>query len=108
MRKIYGKLPTEILKHSTPKIVGIENGFPVATFRDLVEQVAKLSFLNKDYLLFFRGQKNDYRNKINNSTFYPTIYRGDYLTQQELDYRFDKLNILGLCDGRHFEAETFN
>lgn len=92
MRQIYGKLTTELLKHSTPKTVGIENGYPVETFRDLVEQVAKLSFLNKDYLLFFRGQKNDYRNKINNSTFYPTIYRGDYLTQQEVDYRFDKLN----------------
>ena len=52
---------------------------------------AKLSFLNKDFLLFYRGQKNDYRNKANNSTFYPTIYRGEYLTQAELDYRFDKL-----------------
>lgn len=92
MRQIYGKLTSELLTHTTPKTVGIDIGFPVATFRELVEQVAKLSFLNKDYLLFFRGQKNDYKNKINSSTFYPTIYRGDYLTQQELDFRFDKLN----------------
>ncbi|MDR6159994.1 hypothetical protein QF023_003510 [Chryseobacterium sp. SLBN-27] len=91
MRKIYGKLTAELLKHTTAKTVGIDTGFPITTYRDLVEQIAKLSFLNKDYLLFFRGQKSDYKNKSNSSTFYPTIYRGDYLTQQELDYRFDKL-----------------
>lgn len=92
MRKIYGKLTSELSKHTTPKTVGIDAGFPVATYRDLVEQIAKLSFLNKDYLLFFRGQKNDYKTKFNSSTFYPTIYRGEYLTQPELDYRFDKLH----------------
>jgi len=92
MRQTYGKLTEELLKHTTPKTVGIDNGFYVSTFRHLVEQVAKLSFLNKDFLLFFRGQKSDYKNKIDSSTFYPTIYRGEYLTQQELDYRFDKLN----------------
>lgn len=92
MRKIYGKLTSELLKYTTPKTVGIDAGFQLATYRDLVEQIAKLSFLNKDYLLFFRGQKNDYKNKFNSSTFYPTIYRGEYLTQPELDYRFDKLN----------------
>ncbi|HEU4790167.1 MAG TPA: FRG domain-containing protein [Flavobacterium sp.] len=92
MRQIYGKLTNELIEHTTPKTVGIDDAFPINTFRELVEQIAKLSFLNKDYLLFFRGQKNDYRNKIKNSTFYPTIYRGDYLTQQEVDYRFEKLN----------------
>ncbi|MES2448484.1 MAG: FRG domain-containing protein [Bacteroidota bacterium] len=91
MRKIYGKLTQELSNHTTPKTVGNDPGFPVATYRDLVEQIAKLSFLNKDYLLFFRGQKNDYKNKVNSSTFYPTIYREEYLTQPELDYRFDKL-----------------
>ena len=91
LRKIFGKLTPELAGHTTPKTVGVDNGFPIKNFRDLVEQVAKLSFLNKDYLLFFRGQKSDYKNKFNSSTFYPTIYRGEYLTQQELDYRFDKL-----------------
>lgn len=91
MRKIYGKLTQELIQHTTPKTVSIDDGYPITTFRALVEQIAKLSFLNKDYLLFFRGQKSDYKNKVNSSTFYPTIYRGDYLTQQELDFRFDKL-----------------
>lgn len=92
MRNITGKLTPELLKHTTPKTVGKDEGYKVSTFRQLVEQIANLSYLNKDYLLFFRGQKNDYRNTNNNSTFYPTIYRSDYLTQSELDFRFEKLN----------------
>ena len=91
MRTIRGKLTKELLKHTSPKTVGVDNGFRINTFRELVEQIAQLSYLNKDYLLFFRGQRYDYKNKANNSSFYPTIYRGEYLTQPELDYRFDKL-----------------
>ncbi|WP_281541574.1 FRG domain-containing protein [Maribacter aestuarii] len=91
MRQIFGRLTSELYKHTNPKNVGKDPGFPLKNYRELVEQVAKLSYLNKDHLLFFRGQKNDYRNKANKSTFYPTIYRGEHLTQQELDYRFDKL-----------------
>lgn len=92
MRQIFGRLTPELTKHTTAKNVGIDDGFPISNFRNLVEQVAKLSYLNKDYLLFFRGQKSDYKNTHNNSTFYPTIYRSEYLTQQELNFRFDKLN----------------
>jgi hypothetical protein len=92
MRQIFGKLTTDLLKHTTPKTVGFDSGYPIGSFRKLVEEVAKLSYLNKDYLLFFRGQKSDYKNSYKTSTFYPTIYRSDYLTQQELDFRFDKLN----------------
>lgn len=92
MRLIFGKLTKELNNHTNSKDVGKDNGFPIESYRELVEQVAKLSYLNKDHLLFFRGQKNDYRNKADKSTFYPTIYRGEHLTQEELDYRFDKLN----------------
>ncbi len=92
MRPISGTILTkELKKHTSAKDVAINKGYFVNTYRELVEQVAKLSYLNKDYLLFFRGQTSDYKNKAGKSTFYPTIYRSDYLTQQELDYRFDKL-----------------
>lgn len=84
-------LTKELYKHTSIKDVAKKPGYFVNTYRELVEQIAKLSYLNKDSLLFFRGQKNDYKNKADKSTFYPTIYRSDYLTQQELDYRFDKL-----------------
>jgi len=92
MRPISNTILTkELKKHTSVKDVAKNDGYFVHTFRELVEQVAKLSYLNKDYLLFYRGQSNDYRNKAGKSTFYPTIYRSDYLTQHELDYRFDKL-----------------
>ncbi|MBA4317621.1 MAG: FRG domain-containing protein [Flavobacterium sp.] len=92
MRQISGIILTkELSKHTSIKNVAKDQGYFVKSYRELVEQIAKLSYLNKDYLLFFRGQNNDYKNKANKSTFYPTIYRSDYLTQQELDYRFDKL-----------------
>lgn len=91
MRQIFGQLTDELNSHTTTKTVGKDPGFKINNFRDLVEQVAKLSYLNKDYLLFYRGQRNDYLNKADVSTFYPTIYRGEYLKQQELNYRFDLL-----------------
>lgn len=57
MRPISGIILTDKLSnHTSPKNVAKDNGYYVNTFRELVEQVAKLSFLNKDYLLFFRGQ----------------------------------------------------
>lgn len=92
MRSILGRLTSELHNHTNPKDVGKDEGFSINTYRELVEQVAKLAYLNKDHLLFFRGQKSDYKNKADKSTFYPTIYRGDHVTQEELDYRFDKLN----------------
>lgn len=92
MRQITGiKITEELSQHTSVKNIALSNGYYIDTFRKLVEQVAKLSYLNKDYLLFFRGQSSDYKNKAGRSTFYPTIYRSEYLTQQELDYRFDKL-----------------
>ena len=91
MRQIIGKLTKELYKHTTPKTVGKDPGFKISKFRNLVEHVAKLSHKNKDFLLFYRGQGSDYQNKAGVSTFYPTIYRGDYLTQQEINYRFDML-----------------
>ncbi|MEO2061898.1 MAG: FRG domain-containing protein [Christiangramia sp.] len=91
MREIDGNLTKELKQHTSTRKVGKNHGFKVKKFRELVEHVAKLAYLNKDFLLFYRGQKNDYRNKADSSTFYPTIYRGDYVLQEELDFRFDKL-----------------
>lgn len=97
MRKIEGNITPEILDFigGDPKLVGSKPGFPIQTFSQLVTETAKLSYLNKDYLIFYRGQSIDYRNKGENSTFYPSIYRGDYLRQREIKNRFDILD--GAC-----------
>jgi uncharacterized protein YutE (UPF0331/DUF86 family) len=72
----------------------------VSTFRELMGHVARLSYLNKDYLLFFRGQGRDYKNKAGASTIYPSIYRGDRLSKNEIRLRFDILSSASrrLCD----------
>jgi hypothetical protein len=92
MRRIQPELTDELLKHfGDPTKVGSTDPFPVATFRELVEHTAKLAFKNKDHLIFYRGQSTDYKNKAGNSSFYPSIYRGDYLPIRELTNRFDIL-----------------
>jgi len=91
MRRIEGQLTKEISKFIVEQPVDKADPFSVSTYRQLVEHVAKLAYLNKDYLLFFRGQGIDYRNRADASTFYPTIYRGDYVQQKELNNRFQIL-----------------
>ena len=76
MRKITEILLTkELDQHTNSEDIAKDSGYNVNTYRKLVEQVAQLAYLNKDYLLFFRGQDKDYTNRVGKSTFYPTIYR---------------------------------
>jgi hypothetical protein len=105
MRKIEGSLTDELAAylHETP--VDAADPLPVSTYRKLVENVAKLSFLNKDYLFFFRGQSRDYRNKAGASTFYPSIYRGDYVGHWEIQYRFEILEETSEQLKRLFSSE---
>lgn len=63
----------------------------VDTFDMLVKEVAELSYLNQDYMLFYRGQSKDYHNKSDATTLYPTIYRGERISKNELRYKFDNL-----------------
>ena len=91
MRRIEGKISSQMSSVVNQKDIAGGDGFPVRSFRALVEHTAALSYLNKDHLLFFRGQGTDYKNKKDKSTFYPTIYRGDYLPLREVEHRFDIL-----------------
>ena len=95
MTSITPELTEELKNHfgDSPK-VGILPAFRVNTFSELVRHTAKLSYRNKNYCLFFRGQDDDYKNKAGTSTFYPSIYRG-YSPLSELTNRFDILNGAG-------------
>ena len=77
----------------------------IGSFDHLVRQVAQLSYLNKDHLLFFRGQSHDFRNKSGSSTIYPSIYRGERVVREQLDLAFSVLDTSAsrLCD--LFDAE---
>jgi len=92
MRQIDGHLPEEIEKYLGARSVAESDGYPVKNFKTLVELSASISYLNKDHLLFYRGQNTDYKNKAGRSSFYPTIYRGDPLLKKERDYRSGLLN----------------
>lgn len=92
-----------------PSRISSSTPLKINTFRELVETTAAFAYSNKDYLLFYRGQGSDYLNKANNSTFYPTIYRGDYLPHRELRNRFDILDgaskaLVDLCESQGIEG----
>lgn len=93
MRKITPELTEEILKQTTTETVAKDDAIEVLNYKELRKHIAQLSYANKDCILFYRGQKDDYRNqKSGKSTFYPTVYRGDRLDKDELKYRWEKLN----------------
>ncbi len=58
-----------------------------------MEHVARLAYLNRDVLLFFRGQAIDHLNRAKRSTLYPSIYRGDHLLEADLQNRFRRLAL---------------
>lgn len=93
MRSITPHLTSEFYNNGiTAKNVASNNAYDVSTYSELRRIIAKLSYANKDYILFFRGQKNDYKNKTGKSSFYPSIYRGEPLSSEELRFRWDKLH----------------
>ena len=65
--------------------------FPISSYIELVKHVARLAHSNRESLLFFRGQGRDYQNKSGASAFYPSIYREDNLSRDEIAYRFRRL-----------------
>lgn len=95
----------------TAKNVASNDAYDVSTYSELRRLIAKLSYANKDYILFFRGQKNDYRNKTGKSSFYPSIYRGEPLNSEELKFRWDKLHsasklLVNSIANKKFTAKT--
>jgi hypothetical protein len=51
------------------------DGHRVGSFMELATKVAELQFLNRDYVLLFRGQSGDYRNRSGYSSLKPSIMR---------------------------------
>jgi hypothetical protein len=91
MRQITPRLTPELTTHVGSHEVWRASAFPIGTFRELVQHVARLAYTNPDELLFFRGQDRDFQSKAGGTTQYPSIYRGDALPAKELRHRFDML-----------------
>ena len=92
MRRIEPSLTDELARHFQPDTVASASPYRVETYRRLVKMVVAVAYANRDHLLFFRRQGQDFKSKSGASTFYPSIYRGDYLPHRELQHRFDVLD----------------
>lgn len=72
------------------------NAHIVVDFMDLATKVAELQFMNRDFVLLYRGQKNDHKNDKGNSTLKPTLLRAiENISpnQPVLEARFNALKI---------------
>lgn len=70
-------------------------GLRVESYLELARLVAELQFLNRDHVLLFRGQSNDYKNLQRNTTLKPSLFRGAESanpSQTELQRRFKMLD----------------
>ena len=63
----------------------------VHSYEELVEHIAKINYYNRQYSLFYRGQRRDYLDPNKLTTLYPSIYR-NRLTGNKLKKNFEKLD----------------
>ena len=87
------------------KIEDIINSKPLLTknFQELVEIVAVISYYNRNFFLFYRGQKEDHKDQRGiSSTFYPTIYRG-IMSKKEREKKIDLLDNATDLLIKHFD-----
>ncbi len=93
MRKIKPTLTKDLLRLGyDPKKISSLEPLLIDKYTKLVKYTAKLAYKNKDHLLFFRGQSQDFKSKAGTSTFYPSIYRSEYVSSKELSHLFDLLD----------------
>jgi hypothetical protein len=69
-------------------------GHEINDFLDLATKVAELQFMNRDYVLLFRGQKSDHKNAKHNTSLKPSLFRptgGGNPSEDVLQNRFSVL-----------------
>jgi hypothetical protein len=70
---------------------------PVADFMDLANKVAELQFRNRDFILMFRGQHGDYRNRAGQTSLASSLMRsadpGRPVARGVLAARFGRLVV---------------
>jgi hypothetical protein len=103
LQSIKPQLTDEFAKHVRDRDVWRAPAFELSNYRALVEHIARLSYMNRNHLLFFRGQDKDYQSKAGGSTLYPAIYRGDNVPHAELEVRFRQMEAAERALMRLFE-----
>lgn len=60
---------------SSNYLVRKSRGHLVGNYEELARKVAELQFRNRDFVLLFRGQSEDFKDTKGGSTLLPTIFR---------------------------------
>jgi len=94
MKKCSINIPEEGFRFQTQEDVLKGDGELVNSYDELYEKIAQLAFVNPNLLLFYRGQKEDYKiGKDTNArtSILPSMYR-NYSSSSEIKIRWEKLN----------------
>lgn len=111
---------------ATVNKIRISAGYPVKTFRNLIEEVALVTLSNRNYEMFYRGQTTDYKDSQSvyykentpKTIIYPSICRperkddGTYkssIRKTKVKERYEDLFFLieKMAGGRTFEYEFY-
>lgn len=65
----------------------------VENYLDLAQKIAELQYRNRDYVLMFRGQARDYKNRQSNTSLRPSMFRSVERASNSTDIqvRYDRL-----------------
>jgi len=87
---------------ATVNRIRASEGYPINSFRDLMDEVANVTLSNKNYEMYFRGQTTDYKNNQSDfykdhtpkSILYPSICRPERSTDGTYKYSIKKSQII--------------
>ena len=84
-------------------------GHRITSYMELATKIAELQFMNRDYVLLFRGQSADHRNVKDNTTLKPSLFRSGKGNPKpdELELRFDTLQLAEEELLRRYKAKKF-
>jgi len=91
---------------ATVNRIRASKGYEVATFRQLMDEVANVTISNKNFEMFYRGQSQDYKNnqavyfkdRKAKSTIYPSICRPAKNVDGSLKYSIKKSQVIKRYD----------
>lgn len=86
----------EQARPATSAMIRGGNGHQISTYFKLAMKIAELQFKNREYVLLFRGQHEDYKTTKHNTALKPSIFRLEGKKPPSaavLEKRFNKLRV---------------
>lgn len=109
-KKIWSHLSIDQMVKNTNREVRISKPKIVKSFRELVGLIAKISYHNPHFSIFYRGQNKDYARKGGLSRVYPSSFRRqpDNSTLEEITERLKKAEELFLKKSKSFFSHGYD